>query len=81
MHGKNQLNSPFRSPHGAPRPMKDDKDDLYDKNPCPVFSEPHSMGPDTIPVVFEEGILGKRYHGKSLEAEAATISTTMGGKK
>jgi len=78
---KDQLSSPFRSPYSSPRPKKDDADDLYDKNPCPAFSEPHSMGPHTIPVVFEEGVLGKRYYGRNISGEAATVSTTMGGKK
>ncbi len=82
MHGKNQLNSPFRSAFRDALPMKkDDADDLYDKNPCPYFSHPHDMGPDTIPLVFEEGVLGKRYHGADIQANSASISTTMGGRK
>lgn len=79
---KNQLNSPFKNPHGLTAHAKDDKDDLFDRNPCPMFDKPHDMGPNTIPVVFEEGVLGKRYYGASAgELGGAVIKSPMGGKK
>lgn len=53
-----------------------DRDDLYDQNPCPVFSKPHDKGPDTIPVVMEEGENGRRYHG-SIKGIEAKISSPM----
>jgi len=82
MHGKNQLSSPFKSAFRDSLPMKkDDADDLYDKNPCSYLSHPHDMGPDTIPLVFEEGVLGKRYHLADIQANSASISTAMSGQK
>jgi hypothetical protein len=54
------LQSPFNNPHGTTLSPYDDKDDLMDRNQTPQFAHAHDVGPDTIPVVFEEGELGKR---------------------
>lgn len=80
MHKPGQLSSPFKNPHGTQATAKEDKDDLFDKNPCPAFSQPRDMGPDAIPTTFEEGVLGKRYYGSSLTSEAA-VSSPMGKKR
>jgi hypothetical protein len=53
--------------------------DTMDRNPCPYFSDPHSMGKDTIPEVFETGVNGKGYHGK-IEG-ATTLNSPMQGMK
>jgi hypothetical protein len=74
------LASPFQDQLVKEVGMHDDADDLTGRNPCPHFSQPHDMGPDTIPVVFEEGELGRRYHGP-VDKHAAKVSSTMGGNR
>ena len=76
-----KIRSPFSSPLvSKPLNVKGDADDVYDHNSCPYFNHPHSMSKETIPVVFEEGELGKQYHGKT-SAHAASISTPMSDQK
>jgi hypothetical protein len=55
---------------------KADRDDVYDHNTCPQFSKPHDKGPDTIPLVFEEGELGHDYRGAP--GKHAAVTSTMG---
>ena len=83
---KDALSSPFHNPHRHTLDVHDDSDDKYDQNPNPYFNKPHDRGPDTIPLVFKEGELGKLYEGSAEElASKAAVSTTMnsskGGKK
>jgi hypothetical protein len=80
MHKANQLSSPFKCAFGTQPTAKEDKDDLFDRNPAPAFGQPRDMGPDAIPTTFEEGVLGKRYYGSSLTSEAA-VSSPMGKKR
>lgn len=58
---------------------KGDRDDVYDHNSCPMFSEPHSMGKDTIPTVFEEGELNKTFYGP-ITGKAA-VTSPMGSTR
>jgi hypothetical protein len=76
---RGSLVTPFRNPHGTTLDAKGDRDDVYDHNSCPYFSHPHSMGRDTIPLVFEEGEIGHVFHGP-IKGNAAKINTTMRGK-
>lgn len=79
---KDALVSPFQNPHGHTVGPDADRGDIHDHNPEPCFSKPHDRGPDTIPVVFFEGVNGKQYLGPAEKlAEGAAVSSTMGGKK
>ncbi len=78
---KSQLNSPFRSPHGTSAPHHTTEPGaVIDHNVCPVFAEPRAPGHGGVDEVFHAGVVGKNFHG-SIEGAAATISTTMSGKK
>lgn len=76
-----QIRSPFKSPLvSKPLEVKGDRDDVYDHNSCPMFSKPHDLSKDTIPLVFEEGEIGHQFYGP-LDKHAAQISSTMGSSK
>jgi hypothetical protein len=64
--------------HKGPIDMKPAKADVFDQNPSPHFDKKHDRGPDTIPVVFKEGMDGLAGSAVPLGGKAA-ISTTMGG--
>ena len=48
-----------------------------DHNPCPDFSKPHDIGPDTIPLVFKTTVEGRGMDGPP--GKDAALSSTMGG--
>ena len=76
-----KIRSPFSSPLvSKPLDVKGDRDDVYDHNSCPMFSQPHDMSKDTIPTVFEEGEIGHQYYGP-LTKVAANLSSPMGGSE
>jgi hypothetical protein len=79
---KDQLSSPFRSPHGTTVPQHTTEPGaVIDHNACPVFASPaRAARHGGVEEVFFAGVVGKNYHGDA-EKNAATISTTMGGKK
>lgn len=75
---KDAIGSPMHNVFGHTLDPKGDRDDVYDHNSCPYFNKPHDVGPNTIPIVFEEGELNHTYHGSATElAGKAAISSTM----
>ena len=74
---KDQMSSPFHNAMRGEISKEADRDDVYDHNTCPAFSKAHDKGPDTIPLVFEEGELGRDYRGDP--GKHAAVSSTMGG--
>lgn len=81
MAKKGSLNSPMQNALVKDVSMKGNPGDAMDAAPCPEFSEPHSMGPDTIPVVFESGVNGKSYYGNVEKGAASTLNSPMQGMK
>jgi hypothetical protein len=79
MAKKGSLNSPMESAIVKDTSDRGKAGDTMDRNPCPYFSEPHSMGPDTIRTVFMSGVDGKDYRGK-IEG-ATTLNSPMQGNK
>jgi len=75
MRGDDRLNSPFHNAFKKTDGPMPANGDLTGHNPCPYFDQDHDQGPDTIPVVFEAGLHGRRFfhdHG-----EKAAISSPM----
>ena len=78
---KDQLNSPFRSPHGTSAPKHTTEPGaVTNHNVCEYFAEPRAPGHGGVDEVFFAGVVGKNFHG-AIEDKAASISTTMGSKK
>jgi hypothetical protein len=71
------MSTPFKHVMPGDISVHADRDDVYDHNTTPQFSKPHDKGPDTIPLVFEEGELGKAYRGHP--GKNAAVTSTMGG--
>lgn len=78
---KGGLQSTFTNPHSESVSDKGKAGDTMDRNPCEYFSDPHSMGKDTIPVVMETGVNGKSYHGRVDDVARNVVSSTMQGNK
>lgn len=76
MADRSKLSSPFTNAFGVAAPKLPTVPHLTRANPCPYFDHPHDRGPDTIPVVFEERLFGRSYHGgpEVVERQAAICS-------
>lgn len=74
---KDQMSSPFQSAIAKGASERGVGNNVMDHNSCPAFSKPHSVGPDTIPCVFETTVGGRGNRGNP--GKDAAVSSTMGG--
>src|SRR5260370_40827413 len=79
---KNQLSSPFSSPHPLPD-QKGDRRDVHDTNPATNLNVAHDKGKDTLSLDFVEetdGHSGSRI-GRTADVVPDILSTAMGGQR